>query len=436
MAEPQALPVPASLLFVDDEPSILAALRRLFRPHGYKIHVADSAAAGLALLATEVVDLVISDMRMPVMDGAQFLEQVRGRWPGVVRILLTGYADVASTIAAINRGEIYRYVAKPWNDEEIVLTVRDALERQRLEQDNARLLALSQRQNEELRQLNAGLEQKVAERTATLEQTLGMLELAHGDLKKGFLESVRVFAGLIELRGGQQLGGHSRRVADHARSIAQRLALPDNEVQDVLLAGLLHDIGKIGLPDGLLGRPFNTLPGDLRGQVMKHVQIGQNVLLGIGQLKEAALLVRHHHECFDGSGYPDRLAGMAIPLGSRILAVANDYDALQLGTLTQTALRPDEAIGFIVENRGRRYDPSVTDVFVKMLAEVRKAVELPVRPRQLEPGMIVARDLMHREGYLLLAREQALNPAMIRQLHQLEESDGQPLVLYIRQENP
>lgn len=436
MAEAQNVPVPASVLFVDDEPSILASLRRLFRPHGYRIHVAESAAAGLALLEAEPVDLVISDMRMPVMDGAQFLEQVRGRWPRVVRILLTGYADVASTIAAINRGEIYRYVAKPWNDEEIVLTVRDALERQRLEQDNARLVDLTRRQNEELRQLNAGLEQKVAERTAELKQTLDMLELAHGDLKKGFLESVRVFAGLIELRGGQQLGGHSRRVADHARSIAQRLALPDHEVQEVLLAGLLHDIGKIGLPDGLLGRPFNTLPGDLRGQVMKHVLIGQNVLLGIGQLKEAALLVRHHHECFDGSGYPDRLVGMAIPLGSRILAVANDYDALQLGTLTQTALRPDEATGFIVENRGRRYDPAVTDVFVKMLAEFRKAVELPVRPRQLEPGMVLARDLMHREGYLLLAREQVLNATMIRQLQQMEEADGQPLVLYIRQENP
>lgn len=106
-------PAPATLLFVDDEPSILSALRRLFRPHGYRILIAESGAAGLAILEQEAVDLIISDMRMPEMDGATFLKQARSRWPGTVRILLTGYADVTSTVAAINEGEIYRYIAKP-----------------------------------------------------------------------------------------------------------------------------------------------------------------------------------------------------------------------------------------------------------------------------------------------------------------------------------
>jgi len=436
MADHPEAPSPAVVLFVDDEPSILSALRRLFRPQGYTILTAESGAAGLAALEQQPVDLVVSDMRMPLMDGAQFLEQVRSRWPEVMRILLTGYADVTSTIAAINRGEIFRYIAKPWNDEEIILTVREALEHRRLKAENTRLLALTRAQNEELLRLNTGLEAQVVARTAELSQTLAMLEASHGELKKGFMNSVRVFAGLIELRSGPALGGHSRRVADHARTLAQRLGMRESEIQDVLLAGLLHDIGKIGLPDHLLGRPFNTLPGDLRGQVMKHVLVGQNVLMGVEQLKNAALLVRHHHECFDGTGYPDRLTGMAIPLGSRILAVANDYDAVQLGTLTQNALRPDEAASYIVENRGRRYDPAVADAFIKLLAESHKATELPMRPRQLVPGMVVARDLTHRDGYLLLAREQALNEPLIRQLQQMEAADGQPLVLYIRKETP
>ena len=119
-----------TLLFVDDEPSILSALRRLFRPHGYRIFVAESGAAGLAILEQETIDLVISDMRMPEMDGASFLKQVRARWPKVMRILLTGYADINSTVSAINEGEIYRYIAKPWDDNEILSTVREATERQ------------------------------------------------------------------------------------------------------------------------------------------------------------------------------------------------------------------------------------------------------------------------------------------------------------------
>ena len=172
-----------TLLLVDDEPSILSALRRLFRPHGYRIFTAESGAAGLAILEQESIDLIISDMRMPEMDGATFLKQVRQRWPQAMRILLTGYADITSTVSAINEGEIYRYIAKPWDDTEMLTVVREATERQRLESENRRLTALTQAQNEELKSLNASLEQKVAERTAELRQALSFVEQAHGELK-------------------------------------------------------------------------------------------------------------------------------------------------------------------------------------------------------------------------------------------------------------
>ena len=115
------------VLCVDDEPNILSALRRLLRPSGYRVLVAEGGAEGLELMATEQVDLVISDMRMPNMDGAAFLAAVKAGWPDVVRILLTGYADMASTIDAINRGEIFRYVTKPWVDSDMLLTLRQGL---------------------------------------------------------------------------------------------------------------------------------------------------------------------------------------------------------------------------------------------------------------------------------------------------------------------
>lgn len=430
---------PATLLFVDDEPGILSSLRRLFRPHGYRILVAESGALGLAELEKTPVDLVISDMRMPEMDGATFLKAVRQRWPDTVRILLTGYADVTSTVAAINEGEIYRYVSKPWDDNEIVNTVREALERYRLKQENLRLTALTQSQNEELKGLNASLEQKVAERTAELRQALSFVEQSHGELKKSFLTSVQVFAGLIELRSGpagSRLAGHGRRVADMARNLAQRLGMGDVEVQNIMLAGLLHDVGKMGLPDDLLGKAFNTLSQDQRALVMKHPVIGQNILIAIDKFKDAAILVRHHHESFDGNGYPDRLAGMSIPQGSRILAVVNDYDSLQIGTLVQRPLRPEEALAFIADNRGKRYDPATVDAFLKLISETRKTVptEVPLRTMHLKPGMVVSRDLPHRDGYLLLAKGSVLTGDIIGQLVKLEQSEQQMLTLYIRQE--
>jgi response regulator RpfG family c-di-GMP phosphodiesterase len=427
---------PARILCVDDEPSILSALRRLFRSQGYTIFTAGSGQEGLDLLAKEPIDLVISDMRMPHMDGAHFLAEAFARWPDMKRILLTGYADATSTVAAVNQGKIWGYISKPWNDGELILEVQKALAHSQLTREHAALTELTQRQNEELRQLNAGLEQKVAARTAELQQTLDMLEKTHGELKKGFMTTVKVLSSLFELRGGR-LAGHSRRVADTARQLAKGLGVEDSAAHDILFAALLHDIGKIGLPDHLMEKSFNTMSASERTQMMTHSQRGEMVLMAIDQLKKAASLVRHHHECYDGSGYPDHLAGIAIPPGARILAVANDFDALQMGTLVSRPLKPAEARSFILENRGKRYDPHVVDVFMTQVADQipEEIKELPMRPGTLRPGMALTRDLLHPDGYLLLAKGQAVDQTVIDQLLKIEASEGHRLTLYIQPEN-
>jgi len=346
-----------TILCVDDEPNILSALRRLFRPQGYTVRVAGGGAEGLTVIDAERIDLIISDMRMPGMDGAAFLAEACKRQPDAVRLLLTGYADMESTIAAINAGHIARYISKPWNDQDVLLTVREALERRALLREKNRLEALTKAQNEELRSLNAGLEQKVEARTAELRG-------AHEKLKQNFLTSIRVFSNLIELREGA-VCGHSRRVADLARKIAVRLGLKPTEVQDVMLAGLLHDVGKIGLPDELLSKPVSHMSGDELGQWRKHPTSGQNALMGLENLRQAAAYIRAHHERWDGQGFPDRLSGLTIPYGARIIAVANDFDGLQIGVLSPRRLKPEEAVTFIQQNRGKRYCPQVVDTFLR-----------------------------------------------------------------------
>lgn len=426
----------ARILCVDDEPNILSSLRRLFRVQGYQVLTAESGMEGLKILETEAVDLVISDMRMPEMDGARFLEHVRQRWPATLRLLLTGYADVQSILDAINRGEIYRYITKPWDDNDILLIVRHALERKALEQERQRLEALTQAQNEELTLLNAGLEAKVEKRTAELKQAHDELVGFNEKLKNNFLTSIKVFSNLIEMRGGN-LAGHSRRVADLARRIATRMELDSREIQEIFIAGLLHNIGKIGFPDELLALPVSLMNGEHLSVYRKYPVQGEQLLMPLEDLRAAAKLVRSHQERFDGDGFPDHLSGFNIAVGARILGLASDYDNLQIGTFAQRRLRPDEAGALIIQGRGKRYDPSVVQAFEEIISgkTMREPVhEEPLTPAQLRPGMITARDLVARDGFLLLSADHALTDRLIQQLVDFEMTSRTPLTVYVRME--
>ena len=417
---------PARILCVDDEPNILSSLRRLFRAWGYQVLTAASAQEGLETLETESVDLIISDMRMPQMDGAQFLELVRARWPHSVRLLLTGNSEVHSIVAAINRGEIHRYIAKPWDEDDLLLIVSQALERKYLVDEKQRLEALTIEQNEALKNLNASLEAKVMERTADL-------NAANEKLKDNFLTSIKVFSSLIESRAGK-LSGHSRRVADVARKIAIAMNLSGSEIQDVFIAGLLVDIGKIGLSDELLVTPMNKLTGDQLGQFQKHPQRAEQVLLPLIDLFATAKILRSHQERIDGKGYPDRLFGDAIPVGARILAVASDFDNLQTGTLLQRRVAHDEAFDIIIRSSGTRYHERVIEAF-KEIFHRQNNEQLDyyeVAIRNLLEGMILYSDLISREGTLLVPANCVLDQNIIDKLNYLNISNGGKMMVRIR----
>ncbi len=432
---PAGFTTPPNLLLVDDEANVLNSLRRLLRPAGYEIHTAESGEAALAHLESQAVDLVVSDMRMPGMSGAELLAQVRKRWPTTMRVLLTGYSDITSAVSAINDGGIFRYVSKPWDDAELQTILTQALEIAGLQREKNRLEALTQEQNEELKTLNASLEDKVRQRTEELQIANQEISLTMEKVKKNFFTTVQVLSNLLEMRA-PSLAGHGRRVADVAKRLAVKMKLPSDVVNDVLLGGLLHDIGKIGYSDEILKKPFPKMSQDELGIARKHPLNGAAALLSLPDMRAVADIIRCHHERWDGQGYPANLSGMDIPIGARIVALANDFDAVQVGTLSAKRMTVEEAKTYVLEGRKFRYDPMVVDAFAELIGRVAQPVkahdERKIDISELKVGMVLARDLYSPEGILLLSADYVLDELLVKQLREYQDAYGKKLNLSVK----
>jgi response regulator RpfG family c-di-GMP phosphodiesterase len=414
-----------TVLCVDDEANILAALKRVLRTAGYCVVTAGDGAQALRQLAEMPIDIVISDMRMPGMDGAALLEQVQQRWPDVVRLLLTGHADMGATVEAINRGRILRYLHKPWDEHELLGALAEATERIGLTREKSRLEALTRDQNEQLRALNQDLERRVETRTAELKS-------ANEKVQRNYLKSIKVFSNLLELRGGQT-AGHCRRAAEMARDIARTMGLPEDQVLQVFVAGLLHDVGLIGLSDRVFARPVQRLDAEDTSLYRAHPAQAEQTLMALDDMQPLLPLIRSHHERHDGQGYPDKLSGQAIPLGARILAIADTFDDLQHGALVEARMTAAEARTLMREGRGSQFDPEVLDIFLHITQPEtpRRPTDLKLGSAALEAGMVLARDLVAPTGLLMLGAGHRLTPSLIRRIQEFERRTG-ALDIYIQ----
>lgn len=423
---------PRLVLTVDDEPSILSAMRRFLRLHGISCVQATSGKAGLQMLKTHDIDLVISDMRMPEMDGAEFLEKVKQHDPDVMRILLTGYSDIDSTIEAINRGSIHRYLTKPWDEQELILAIRDALNRRQLVRENEELRTRLADQNVQLRDANTTLEARVAERTAELVQINEMLESAYTDLDDTCIAAFNVLSGLVDLRCND--AGHSRRVAEVSKEVALRLGMSEKEARDVYLAGLVHDIGMIGYPDEMLSKVESAYTPDETKRHQRHTLEGETALMAMKNFGAVTKIVRQHHERVDGKGFPDGLAGGNICLGARILAATSVLDQLHHGALGDQRHRDDAACEMILGAAGTRFDRSVAETLVKVWQEMQVAAQADVEidALDLKVGMVLARDLLSGTGAVLLASGFIFDEKVVAQVTGYAKRQDVRMALWIR----
>jgi putative nucleotidyltransferase with HDIG domain len=322
---------------VDDEPHLRRVLVRLMLGEGYECRQAASGTEALALLEAEPAHVVLSDLRMPGMDGTELLRHVRERWPDTAVIMITAVADVDAAVACLSMGAM-AYLSKPFHIEEVRASVRSALERRRLVIEN--------------REYQQRLEERVAEQARRLE-----------DL---FLASMESLAEVLEIKD-PYTHGHSVRVAHYASAIARELGFEDGKLRDVKLGSRLHDIGKIGVREAVLNKPGPLTDEEYR-HVMTHPEIGARLLAPLLRDAPSVLnIVRSHHERYDGKGIPDGIAGENIPLEARIAAVADSFDAMTSARPYRSGLSMEATLDELRRFSGIQFDPTCVAAFERVL---------------------------------------------------------------------
>jgi len=351
------------ILVVDDEAAIREVMATLLEAQGYACLTATNGEEALGLLYGERLDLVLSDIVMPEMDGLEFLTRVRAHNRDLPMVMVTAMHDISIALEAIRRGA-YDYLLKPFERDQLYLAVRRALEHRRLVQENQRY--------------QQDLEKRVAERTAQLTRALEELEQSYD-------YTLEALGGALDLKDAET-EGHCQRVTAYTICMARKMGLNTAELHHIARGAFLHDIGKMAVPDHILRKP-GPLDEEEWRIIKKHCDIGHAVLLRIPFLKDAAEIVLSHQEHYDGSGYPRGLRGEAIPLGARIFAVADTLDAMISDRPYRRALSLAAAKEEIQRHAGTQFDPKVVDVFLALpeavWQELRENIGDPFRLSQL-----------------------------------------------------
>ncbi|MCD6161937.1 MAG: response regulator [candidate division Zixibacteria bacterium] len=409
-----------TVLLVDDEEGILKALRRLLKNLDADIITANNGIEALEVLKNNQISLIISDQRMPKMTGVELLHHSQDISPDSIRILLTGYADIEATIEAINSGAIRYYFNKPWDDEILLSRIKESLDLYKMTVENKRLNKLLFKRNEELKQFNKTLEQRVDEQTKEIKQQ-------HEKLNQSFMETIKSFSTIIGLRF-KEMGSHSQRVATLTKNLLEGSNLNQKEYQDVIIAAYLHDIGKISLSDRIMVKNLSKYTDADLEEIRKHPILGQSCVYNIYGFEEIGIIIRHHHENYNGSGYPDKIKGLKIPFGSRVIRIADAFDRLAFDKAYPNLDILNRAAAHLVKYSSSKYDPDLVKKFIELglarrfpLKDISDA--MLVNAQELKVGMVVASDITADSGMFLLPKGVKLSMGMVKRIQKIDKVD-------------
>ncbi|HET6372899.1 MAG TPA: HD domain-containing phosphohydrolase [Candidatus Polarisedimenticolia bacterium] len=351
------------IIIVDDDLALLESLwQQISDLHGstHEVVMAKSAEEALGVIYDvhhqgRTVEMVIADLIMPGMTGDRLLELVNARFPAVIKILLTGHTGLDSAIYAINNANLDKYISKPWRIEDLQLTLSSLLRQFSLKQDNLRLLKDLQLRNLEL---NAALRD---------------LKKANSQIGTNYVETLESLAMALEAKDAYT-AGHSERVARWAVLLARKMGLSDGEIGEMRSVALLHDIGKIGMPERILNKPGALTQAEMT-LVKTHPVTGAQILQPLKSFHHYIPIVRHHHEWFNGRGYPDKVGGADLPLTVWIAAAADAFDAMTSNRPYRRMQTMEFALSELNTGRGSQFNPECVRAFMELLKEPGKTTE-------------------------------------------------------------
>ncbi|MEK6560369.1 MAG: HD domain-containing phosphohydrolase, partial [Nitrospirota bacterium] len=350
------MPEEKDILVVDDEPIIRDILVRKLTSSGYRPVAVENAFEALDKMREKTFPVILSDIMMPGIDGIELLKKVRSGYPDTAVVMITAVSNANAAIEALKEGAS-DYLIKPFNLEEIVMSIANALEKRRLILENRgyqeHLEELVRVQTAEIRGLLAIEQQK----TFQLNKALDEIQVTYNTTLEALSTALDYRDSVTE--------GHSQRVVKYSIEIGKALGLKDYDLEVLARGTLLHDIGKIGVPDSILRKPA-ILTSEEWGEMRKHVEYGYSMLQGIPFLKDASSIVLHHQERYDGAGYPQGLKRDEIVIGARIFAIVDTYDSMTTDRPYRKALTDKDAREEILRGRNSQFDPVVVDTFFKI----------------------------------------------------------------------
>ena len=395
------------ILIIDDEEIVLLAISESLKPEGYRIVTTTKPEEGIELLKKQEFAVIISDHHMPGMTGLEFFAEANKIQPMASRILITGVLTLKVVVDAINKGEIFRFIAKPWIREELLATVKNAIHRYELMSQNSKLQLETQSTNTELLEHNEKLELRVKELESKISRNQDMVKNAEANLKNALELSLRIVHQI-----NPDIGREIQQIVQLCDAMVSTGRIASDIAPTLMIAAYLAPMGKLSVDPAQL-KIFQEHPDDLSGEELEYYQnmpvYAQLHASQFENFPELSRTVRASHERLDGRGYPDGLTADKIPAAAKYLAVAVYY--------AESTLSTDQTLERIRTMSGTAFDPTVVALFTAANSGLNLSKKTRMTPLgELTPGMVVAEDLRYGSGAMLLPRGSSLSNATINLL--------------------